>query len=93
MKFILQLIFNVAISFVSSITKMITGYKQGENDIYFLICGILLVASLFNQWILILAFLALLPSFNEQLAIKQHCDGAKPTQQDDQTTGTSDPTR
>lgn len=74
MKFIIQLIVNVAMSFMESITKMISGYKQGKNDIYFLICGILLVISVFNQWVLILAFLALLPSFHEQLTIKPAVD-------------------
>ena len=93
MKFILQLIFNVAMSFVSLITKLINGYRQGKNDIYFFICGILLVASLFNQWILILAFLALLPSFNEQLTIKGNDDVAKPILQNDETAGTDEQKR
>mmetsp|Transcript_2996 Transcript_2996/g.4552 ORF Transcript_2996/g.4552 Transcript_2996/m.4552 type:complete len:1659 (+) Transcript_2996:117-5093(+) len=68
MKFILQLVINVAMSFMSAITKFIAGYKHGENDIYFFICGILLLISLFYPWVLILAFLALLPSFHEQLS-------------------------
>jgi hypothetical protein len=76
MKYIFQLIFNVAMSFMASITKMIAGYKHGQNDIYFFVCGLLLLASLFNQWILILAFLALLPAFYEQLTIKHDEVGA-----------------
>lgn len=81
MKFILQMIFNVAMSFMASITKTIAGYKHGQNDIYFFICGLLLLVSLFNQWVLILAFLALLPAFYDQLTIKHNEIGTVASEQ------------
>jgi hypothetical protein len=70
MKFIIQLIANVLVGFITSISQALTGKRRGKNDFYFFICAISLIGVYFIPWAGVVTFLALLPPLRDQLSLQ-----------------------